>query len=281
MNYADILLSGEPIVLDSGKAGPRAVILCSVHGNEPCGVEALKEILPTLEIKAGVLTCILANPKAYEQKVRFTEANLNRMFRSTNDLSESEAKSYEHIRAKEIMLSLEEADYLLDLHSYSSTSGQPFVICSEKYFDLAKHLGPKIVFSGIDDLHPGSTDGYMNLLNKPGICVECGQHDDPESIPFAQDSIVRFLSLLEIIELTENIPMGDGVALTAARQIYITKIDFKPEKEFKNFEKVFKGQSLGVDGHEEILSPYNGFILFAQKCEKPGQEAFVLGEYLK
>jgi len=280
MNYADTLLSGEPIVLDSGKVGPRVVILCSVHGNEPCGVEALKKLLPTLNLEKGTLTCILANPKAYAQNVRFTEANLNRVFSQEENLTDEEKKSYEYERSKYLSKFLKASDYLLDLHSVTDTDCQPFVICSANSFDIAKQIDTNIILSGLYEIHSGSTDGFMNSLGKYAICVECGQHADPQSIIFAEASIKRFLSILGMTTPIDFTPNKE-IKYAVAKYMYRTKTNFIPSREYKNFDPIKKGEVIGTDGGRDISSPYDGFIIFCHKKDKPKEEAFVLGEYLE
>jgi len=278
MNYSKKLLSGEPVVLDSGEFGPNVVILCAVHGNEPCGVEALKNLLPVLDLKKGKVTCILANPEAYKEKVRGTEANLNRVF-TDDGLSEDERNSYERKRATFLSRFLDDADHLLDLHSFTNKKGTSFVICDKRDFEIVKCLTPNLTLSGLSTLHAGATDGYMADLGKSGICVECGQHDDPSSIGVAEDSIKRFLSNLDMIDGFDFAPNAE-MKYANAEYMHISKVNFKPSREYKNFEDIKKGEVLGTDGEEDVVAPYNGFIVFCNELDESGEEAFVFGKYI-
>ena len=86
----------EEITQLAGKEkGSTSIILAGIHGDEKCGVEALRKILPNLEIERGRILFGYGNPRAIEAHQRFTEANLNRMFRSDDVLSKNEKRSYE------------------------------------------------------------------------------------------------------------------------------------------------------------------------------------------
>lgn len=280
MNYSETLLSGKPVVLDSGESGPNVVILCAVHGNEPCGVEALKNLLPVLNIKKGKVTCVLANPAAYKDSARGTESNLNRVFENDEILSKEDIGSYEYKRSKFLTKFLKDADYLLDVHSYYNKRGQPFVICEPKSFDIVKNFDVNIVLSGLDEIHQGSTDRFMNSIGKYGICIECGQHDDSSSIGVAEDSIKRFLSNLGMIDGFDFVTNTE-MRYANAEYMHISKVNFKPSREYKNFEKIKKGEVLGTDGGDNVIAPYDGFIVFCNELDESGEEAFVFGKFLE
>src|SRR5438128_1272905 len=107
----------EIIELKGSESGSTSMILVGIHGDEKCGIDALKKILPTLQVKRGRVLIAYGNPRAIEQNVRFTEANLNRMFKSDDRLSESDKKSYEYQRAQFLKPYLDQADALLDVHA--------------------------------------------------------------------------------------------------------------------------------------------------------------------
>ncbi len=70
----------ETITKIKGKIdGPTSIILAGVHGNEVCGVEALEEILPNLEIEKGTVLFGYGNPRAIELSQRFVDVNLNKI----------------------------------------------------------------------------------------------------------------------------------------------------------------------------------------------------------
>lgn len=116
------------VTLDSGRPGPRLLILGAVHGNEVCGTRAIERVLCELEgghfaLERGSLTCVpIANPKAYAHQRREGDRNLNRNLAPT-----AEPKDNEDLLANALTVLLSSHDGLLDLHSFQSGT-QPFVM---------------------------------------------------------------------------------------------------------------------------------------------------------
>jgi len=181
--------------LNGEKEGPRSIILAGVHGNERCGVEALQNLLPTLKINRGTVWFAYGNPRAIQKNVRYTEANLNRMFKPDKELTKEEKNSYEYERAQFLKTYLDKADVLLDVHSSFTQGAKPFVLCENNALEVAKNLPFDLMVSGFDEVEPGGTDYYMNKAGKIGICAECGYLGNPISISanFDDDSIVALL----------------------------------------------------------------------------------------
>ena len=167
-------IEGLVTTLRGKEPGPHIVISGSVHGNETCGPDAFEEILPTLSLARGSATFVISNPKARERRVRFTEANLNRLFKSDEFISPEQKSTYEYKRSRELMPLFLEADALLDIHSGATPGMEPFAICNPLSGAVARTLGFPIVSWGWDVLEPGGTDDYMYLNGKIGVCVECG-----------------------------------------------------------------------------------------------------------
>ena len=260
------------------KPGKTISILAGIHGDETCGIEAFKEIIPTLSIERGKVHFIYGNLLAIKKKTRFIEMNLNRAFKPKEMLSAKEMESYERKRAEIIMAYLDESEASLDIHSSKTKNSSPFIICEPKSFHIAERISFPIKSFGWDDLEPGGTDYYMNKKGGFGLCVECGYHFDTSSIEIAKQAIVDFLILHNII--SGQIPGKNNAQKTIqAYKIYHTKNNFIPAKNFSDFGLLKKGEFLGKDGDEKIYAPQENknLIIFCRKREKAGQEAFILG----
>jgi len=279
MNRKDFKkLEDEHVVIVSGnKPGPKVAVMVLVHGNEVCGLKALGKIWENVNIENGSVTFIIGNPEAAKQSVRMTEMNLNRAFRDVHEVTEEERNTYEYKRASEIKPYLDSVDYLLDIHSFSDDSTMPFSICEPHSYEVAAQLGVSLISSGWDELEAGGTDYYMNKMGKIGICVECGEHSSESSITFAQDVIKRFLQVVKVTSTMEEFPQSD-IRIASVKDIYITNTDFSPSKDFKNFDKIEKGELIGTDGDVNVYAKYSGFIVFAQKRTGPNEEAFLFGD---
>src|SRR3989338_915503 len=120
--------------------GPTSIILAGIHGNETCGIEAVTKILPSLEIDRGRVLIGYGNPRAIEKNVRFTEANLNRMFKDDDLFSEDDKGSYEYKRAQFLKSYLDKADALLDVHASFTPNAKPFIICETNAKGVVEYL---------------------------------------------------------------------------------------------------------------------------------------------
>lgn len=255
--------------------GPTSIILAGIHGDEMCGVEALKKVLPKLKIERGVVLFGYGNPRAITANKRYTETNLNRLF-DDNSVSAKEKESYEYGRAQFLKKYLNQADILLDIHASSIPKSRVFAICETNAAEVVKFLPVDLVVSGFDKIEPGGTDYYMNSMGKIGICLECGYTKDPQSVKVAEEGILAFLKASG--HITNNL-VPKKQSYVRMYQKYFAKTDnFALSKQFNNFEIVEKNQIIGVDGREEIKAPKRSLILFAHNGTKAGDEVFLLGE---
>ncbi|MCR4260828.1 MAG: succinylglutamate desuccinylase/aspartoacylase family protein [Candidatus Colwellbacteria bacterium] len=256
--------------------GPTSIILAGVHGDEKCGTEALLKLIPNLQIKKGIVWFGYGNPRAIEKNVRYTETNLNRMFKSDDELDDTEKSSYEYERARFLKKYLDKADALLDLHASFTPGAKPFVLCEANANDIVKYLPFDLMVTGFDEVEPGGTDYYMNKMGKIGICAECGYLGDPESTKRAEESIIFFLKARGHID---GEVVAKGLSYIHMYQLYLTKTNkFVLAKPFKDFEEIRSGQVVGTDGSEEIRAPKDSIILFARDRNQINDEGFLLGE---
>lgn len=187
---------------------PTLLLLGAIHGNEPCGPVAIQRVLKELEDGVGTLNSwkLLAipvcNPKGYEQWVRYCENNLNRVFKPWFD-----EDSYEWRLAIQIREVMQRADYVLDLHSLSSAHEQFLFRSSDtcaKSNDFAQATQIPTVLSESKKLYEWTqeraTEDYADYLGVPGVCVECGQHDHPESNEVAYRTIINCMVYLWLID---------------------------------------------------------------------------------
>ncbi|PIR06552.1 MAG: hypothetical protein COV55_03430 [Candidatus Komeilibacteria bacterium CG11_big_fil_rev_8_21_14_0_20_36_20] len=255
--------------------------MAGVHGDEPCRVEALREILKLIDdkkiiIHRGTVHIIFAHLPAIARDLRHIEMNLNRAFRPDNLLSNLELASYERKRALELMPYLQKNNALLDIHSSSSKKSIPFIICEPHSFDLAGQLPFPIISHGWDEIEKGGTDYYVNRQGGKGLCIEGGYHYDPQASGRALNAAKIFLSLL--LSTAPSYPAKQQwQRIIHANFIYVTKINFKLTQNFADFQPIKAGQLIGYDGDKEVRAQEDGVIIFAHNRTGPKKEAFILG----
>lgn len=269
-------IGSEPVIVKGDRPGKNLVILAGIHGNEVAGVEAFKEIIPTLTIQNGSVTFLFGNLEAIALRKRLVQVNLNRLFKKESALTQTEKESVEYSRSRQLLPYLEKADALLDIHSSGTPESQPFVICDGKSFDVAKYLPAAIISSGWDDIHPGSTDAFVNAKGGMGICIECGFHDDPSGIEVAKTAVLNFLYVMGAMpgKLSDSTESKRYIDVTST---YITTTDFIPTRDFRDFERVKTDEVIGTDGGTEIKAKEEGVVIFVSPRKNPGEEAFVFG----
>lgn len=266
----------EPITITGLAPGKNVLIIACVHGDEPCGARAFERILPKLTLVRGSATFIIGNPRALEQKVRFTEANLNRMFREDQDLSQEKRRSYEYARSRELIPFLECADALLDIHSSESPIADPFIVCGERSRAIAELMPFPIISWGWDAVEPGGTDDYMERAGKIGICVECGYDLAPATFDKAEEAINQFLALMGLTDMPPA-PSWPQKRLKAT-YAHIADTNFMPVAMVPDFTAVKEGELIGVDGTRPMHAPKDGYLIFVRTRNGPGQEAYVFAE---
>jgi succinylglutamate desuccinylase len=265
----------EEIVEIKGKQkGPTSIIIAGIHGNEDCGPKAFQKILPKLKIEKGRIFFIYGNPLALRNKKRFIDYDLNRLFKNARTLSKQEKTSYEYQRALLIKKCLRKATALLDIHASQTRGSQPFIICEPKSYKLATYLPANIIISGFDKFEPGGTDYFMNRLGKKGICLECGYAGAMGATKIAESGIMAFLKALNHLP---NKTASTNKQLYKISSLYRTKTKkFQLTREFRDFEIIEAGQTIGLDGSEKIIAHQKCSILFARNRKMIGAEAFIL-----
>ncbi len=270
-------------VMKKGKeSGPTSVIIAGNHGNEACGIKAFEKILPTLVVEKGTVFFVLGNPEAIQQNKRFTEANLNRMFRKASTYSAKIKKTYEYKRAQFIKMIMKEAEVCLDIHSTTNKS-VPFIICEKNAKNIVQYFPKNFTktVSGFGDIEPGATDDYMNLQGKVGICVECGQHEDPKAEKVALDTISMFLQTRGHIKSKKVLKIQTRKHIQMDTLYYSKTDSFTLVKKLDDFYEAKKGEVIAHDGGKEVKMKKDSIVVFAHDRNKKGEEAFLLGRWVK
>jgi predicted deacylase len=281
-------LMAEFFRLKGLKEGPHLLIFGAIHGNEPCGAAGIGKCIELLktrfwQLQAGTLTLVpVCNPRAFEQKKRYTEENLNRVF-----CKHDHPKSYEQGLANELTALVDECDYLLDLHSQSS-KGQPFVF--EDYEDpqtiaFARTLGPAIILKGWPemyadrpDLNAGDTTGYAHAQGKITALIECGQHDDPGGPAIAFAAIENALAHLGMIDAVKAAANKISTVVRGRKVYTVPPEGGKLTQNWQHLQDVANGQELAVSSTgQTIRAPENSVVILPKSWAGPGEEWFYLG----
>lgn len=232
-----------------------------MHGNEPCGADAIRRIASAFENgelkpEKGTVFLVHANPEATSQRRRHTPEgeDLNRLwdFDFTETLRQ-EAWGYEHHRALELKEILGELDVFLDLHS-AGTATPPFGVSNgEAQIDeIAKQVGISYLVQSWYGLADKVIIGFLKLASVPAFSVECGAHDDPDISQTAHRIAMNFL------RVTGAIDDGNAANGSEVHAVHVVERITKPSEDFgfgapwTGFQRLEPGTLVGRDRVTEI-----------------------------
>ena len=290
--------------LDSGRPGPTVMVQALTHGNEYCGAMALDGLLRqlddgTLVPQAGRLILAFANVEAYARfdfadpvRSRYIDEDYNRVW--ADEVLFGPRDSTELRRARLLQLFVDEADYLLDLHSMHEPC-RPIMVCGmlDKHLELARRVGlPADLL--IDTGHPAGLRmrdrGGFNDPASPrqSLLIECGQHWEASSAEVARDTLLRFLAATGVLaeasiaaQLKVPLPPRQRV-VRVTEPVVARSVDFHflvPLEGLGVIEKA--GTPIAQDGDTIWRAPYDRTVLVMPSMQhlKPGNTQVRLGRY--
>lgn len=286
------------------KPGPRLIVMGAVHGNEPCGPTAIRRAIEDcrtgrIRILRGEVTFVpVANPKAFRQKTREGDRNLNR------DLRERPlAGDYEDRIGNPICALLRQHDALLDIHSFRQ-QGEPFVFFgppdnrgelepfarAQEEMALAACLGVTTAIHGWLDNYArlldirsrlpvpklNVTEGYgttefMRFCGGYAVTLECGSHDDPKAADIGYAAIRNTLAQLQLVDVAAPPATLRDVIEMVEVLLCETEGD-RAEAGWRTGDAVRAGAILAhrADG-KTVVAPRDGYIIFPNTAPKLGE----------
>ena len=274
---------------DSGITGRHVMISALVHGNELCGAWALKGLLEAgVRPQQGTLTLAFCNLAAFDtfdaqshDASRFVDEDLNRQW-SVERLQAG--GSQEKRRAAALQPFVEQADWLLDLHSMHERAA-PLLLTGihPRNRALAKSLGApqhSVIDAGHKDGVRMRDFGRFGLPddqapNTRSLLLECGFHGDESSRWVAQDMCLRFLveaGTVSASDAMQRLPswfQDDAPqqwALEVTGAVVARSEHFRFTQAFQGLERFptagtlighYDGAGLG----EAVLTPYDDCVL--------------------
>ena len=283
----------EILHYEGQRPGPVFLVLGGVHGNEPCGPAAIREIENFLARRPGAIDkgeLIMVpevNRAALKENKRFLDRDLNR------GLGEVETPlCHEDKVANELCPLLQQADILLDLHAYGGGHKAFIWVGPENKEErkFAKALGVKFLCGGFQaataalstDNHAIGTTEYCRLHGGIALTLECGQKKDlKSSTATGKKAIINALRYLGMIsEDTDQNPDKD---VQDHYLVNVSKAYSKPEnavftQNWSHLDRVKKGQVIAeIPGAGEIKADQDGFIVMPDHDADPDTEWFYFG----
>lgn len=266
-------------------------------------------------IARGAVTFVpVCNPLAFQHRRRAGDRNLNRALMPT-----ATPREYEDHVANWLCPLLAAHDGLLDLHSFQGggqpfvmvgprdNTGElePFAQAAQEEA-LVRVLGVQRAVDGwlgtyargvaqrradaladglaadTLDQHPrygvGTTE-YMRSQGGWALTLECGAHDDPQSVEVAWRAIVNTLAQLRLSDDPPPEPVAAIEALSLVQVVDKRHADDRFVRDWKSFDAVRQGTLIGLRaGGEAVHAPADGWLVFPNPRAGARQEWFYLAQ---
>lgn len=282
--------------------GPHVVVAALTHGNEICGAIVLDSLFRAgIRPRQGKLTLAFNNVAAFQDfdprmpiASRYVDEDFNRLW--SPETLDGPRKSAELTRARKIRRIVDEADYLLDLHSMQHATA-PLMLAGllDKSRDLALRVGiPELIMCDAGHAAgPRMRDyGGFGDANSPktALLIECGQHWERRAAEVANDVTLRFLIALGVVTRDDVATLAGPdfdahpnqrvIQVTEAVTISGDRFDFiAPYRGLEIIPK--KGTVIAHEDEREIRTPYDECILIMPSRRLlRGQTAVRLGRFV-
>ena len=294
IDYVTRFVASEP--------GPHVLVTALTHGNEICGAITLDRLLcARVRPRRGTLTLAFDNVAAYREfdprhpiASRYVDEDFNRLWSPAT--LDGPRRSVELERARALRPIVDEADFLLDLHSMQYAT-KPLMLAGllPRSRELARRVGiPELImcdkghaagprmrdYGGFGD--PGSA--------KTALLIECGQHWERRSAEVSTDVTLRFLVALGSVTAEDVAALGGPDFAAHPRQLVIEVTEavtisgerFDFAEDFRGLEVLpEKGTLIGRDDGREVRTPYDNCVLIMPSRRLVrGQTAVRLGRYV-
>ncbi len=288
---------------DSGVSGPHVLVTALTHGNEICGAIALDRVFRAgLQPRQGKLTLAFDNIAAYrnfDSRVpvasRFVDEDFNRLWAPAT--LDGPRQSTELARARTLRPVVDDADFLLDIHSMQyATAPLMLVGTLDRSVAMARRVGiPELIMCDAGHAAGPRMRDYGEFGDpasaKTALLIESGQHWERRAAEVATDVMLRFLVALGTVTRDDAEPLGgpDFDAHPRQRVIQVTEAvtitgdSFEFVQDFRGLEVLpAKGSLIGRDNGREVRTPYDDCVLImpSRRLVK-GQTAVRLGRYVE
>ncbi|PSP61777.1 succinylglutamate desuccinylase [Halobacteriales archaeon QH_8_64_26] len=225
-----------------GDGEPELAVVAAIHGDEPCGMRAIERLIAEGPAVERPVKLIVANERALDEGVRYTEADLNRIFPGAPD-----APEYERRLATDLLREVRDCT-VLSLHSTQSFD-RPFAVI-EADDPIAAAVSPYLSIEAAVDVG-GFAEGRL-IDYADVIEIECGYQGSAAAAENAYELIREFLTAVGALSGGEP----------DTRQVPIYRLERRIPKDpaddygvlVENFERVAAGTVFATAGERELVA---------------------------
>lgn len=237
-------------VIEIGKSAPDLFVVGSLHGDEPCGKNAIMNIVENEKYPEGLnIKFIIANEKALSQDVRGVDADLNRCFPGVEN-----SDVHEEALAYKINKEIQSDKPILSIHSSVST---------RKSFGIIKNITPitRDIINSLDTDYIVMNDSFHDgsMITQYGnscLEIECGNPKEERTERIAEKEIKNFL------EKFNNSKEKNGYDLYKLYE-KVQGSDYRFLGE--NFSQIDEGEVFAIKGDDKKTAEEDFFPVFMSK----------------
>jgi len=222
---------------------PEVAVVAGVHGDEPCGPDAVESLLADPPTFRRPVKFVVANEEALERGVRYLDEDLNRAFPGDAD-----AESHERRLARRLLTELDGCTTLA-LHSTQSYA-RPFALVDTVDPATAGVCASLPVDAVVE------TDAYAGgrLIDYPRtVEVECGLQWSEAAAENAEELVRAFLSTTGVLSPEAGDAPDDDVPVFRLTGRVSKAAAAEYEVFVENFERVPSGVPFAsADGEERV-----------------------------
>ena len=271
------------------RPGPLVISIGGLHGNEPAGVFASRNVLRQLTGLqprfSGEYLALAGNLPALRRGTRYIDDDLNRIWIKERvarlESPTSEPAGVEESQLRDLLTEIRRGlsrtsgeAYFIDLHTMSAP-GAPFVVVADTLLNrhLATALRTPIVL-GLEEHLSGTLMNFVNDLGHVAVGFEGGQHDSPSAAVTHELAIWRALRAAGCVDASQG--PGADVATRSFRQRFegrprVVEVRYRHgvdpadtfvmEPGFENLMRVQRGDLLAHDRSGPIRAVESGLVL--------------------
>jgi predicted deacylase len=286
--------------------GPFVIFSAGIHGNEPSGVFALKNVFDEIVARNlqlnGSLLAFVGNRNALNAGQRYATIDLNRLWTNKNleklksggfATKEINPDVLEMIAINGLIQEFQnmasgKEHYFIDLHTTSAPS-VPFAVVDRKPHCIEIALKfPLPVIVNLNEYIKGTMLNYLDKRGFQGLVFEAGQHDDLMSI--TKHEAIIWLMLVQSgalekeavpdynakFELLNGLSDDPHKLFEIIHREDVNETDvFEMKPGFVNFQAIEKGEFLGTKNGKEIRAKHSGRI-FMPLYQSKGTDGFFI-----
>lgn len=252
-----------------GGDDPEIAVVGGIHGDEPCGVEAIERLLSEDRTFERPVAFVIANEKALTRAERYVESDLNRSFPGDIDGESHESR----LAAR---LSEEIGDCTtLSMHSTQS-SREMFALVKD--LGLAGELCPYLSIAAVVDVGDHDKGRLFESVDRL-IEIECGFQGSAEAEENAYTVTREFLGATGALPDERRRPQRELPVYRLAKPVPKDGASTY-EVYAENFEAVEPGEAFAAVDNEAVIadegfypvlmSPYGYENLFGYAAERTG-----------